>query len=349
MQFYVALLFLSTGLALRLIQDSEHPTRENTCTEKGIRHDELIPVDEDVDPLAFGMGDVIANCGVVSNFCVTDGVFSPGGDCVSWATFANGNPGPSFSVQCHNKCVLDVFLGDAQSCLYWFFDLETNTCFTCKNGGEIKICPDGGICGGVMGDVAACGGTNAAAVGDPHVTNLAGEHFDILATGHFTFLQLWKEKQPLYTLEGSIKRIGESCTQTFIDYISLSGSAVREKTKHDIVEVKPSSNGLLVALHGKWQEHNVLPHSPFIYALQKSVHFRIELAQLKVSVDEHWGWKYLNLNFHSLQLLVKARPDLHFGGLLAFDDHAEASKPSNGCANFRKEEQGDTLLSSIAM
>lgn len=69
-----------------------------------------------------------------------------------------------------------------------------------------------------------------SAVGDPHLTSVTGETFDLWKTGWSTFVQIPKDAQgnrALLILTGNVKSHGSHrCAPTFLEELQISGSSV---------------------------------------------------------------------------------------------------------------------------
>jgi len=185
--------------------------------------------------------------------------------------------------------------------------------------------------------------------GDPHVVNMAGEKFDIEALGKVVLLNLTstEHSEVVLNLSASIERIGQQCRQTFVRNMSIGGAWMSNGELH----LKANSEETL----GKALEvcERGLCSSAQLYTgsfrdgfdpQSRSMTIKVRQLALVVTVAQHWGWNYLNLNVHNLTGIK----NVAFGGLLGFDDHTAASKsPSDCSAEFLTEQTSSMLLSSL--
>ena len=78
-------------------------------------------------------------------------------------------------------------------------------------------------------DSSACEETNpVSAIGDPHVTSVTGEKFDLWKTGWSLFVQIPKDIQPelvpgLFVAENVVPYDGDKCASSILQNVQISG------------------------------------------------------------------------------------------------------------------------------
>lgn len=188
--------------------------------------------------------------------------------------------------------------------------------------------------------------------GDPHVTNLAGEKFDILQVGAFDLLSLNHKStlpQILNPLREWLLQIKifvtetdpTNCLEKYIQNATLTGSWVRHMG-YDKIDIRANPFSLEVGLNGKWQNVSNLTPGPLTSNDLKLLDVQFPNLQLRVDIENFhkaskndWqkatrplGWSFLNLRFRGLQDLDK---DFSIHGLLGDDDHTYAASKPQGC------------------
>jgi len=158
---------------------------------------------------------------------------------------------------------------------------------------------------------------------DPHVKNFLGESFDILALGEMKLLHLKREKDTVLQINGTIKRLGGLCRQTFISHSSFDGSWVPSK-----FEIVPGKGGLEIC-----QSSICAPASNRFKSQLKvesgKVFINFEHVSIEVTQDAHWGWDFLNIEVGNLH---KLKENIEVGGLLGKDDHKNVELAPAGCS-----------------
>lgn len=142
-------------------------------------------------------------------------------------------------------------------------------------------------------------------IGDPHLTNMHGEHFDIYLPGVVTLLQLPQKARPdnaLLTVEADAKPVGDVCS-VFFQAVNISGSWTNQSTP---IQFLANPQGTPRDMNWKqWM--------------------RFGTVDLKV-VYRNKGFGYLNVHAKLLG---------HFGygvgGLLGSDDNAVAKARPRQC------------------
>jgi len=212
-----------------------------------------------------------------------------------------------------------------------------------------------------------CATTNLG--GDPHVTNIKGESFDILQAGTFKMLSL-QSRAPASTeifleVNTKISRLGEECSEAYIEQISLSGSWL-SKMGYNLVEIRGKPNFIEIGLNGKWYS----AHSPRF--TPNFTHFRastpkliqIQLHAIAINVDilnfkkkssrdyqasaNKLGWSFLNMEFFGLKRFIKKNP-AEAQGLLGNEDHKNAARAPPGCTKFLEDQDAMPFLSHIVL
>lgn len=179
-------------------------------------------------------------------------------------------------------------------------------------------------------------GNRARASGDPHCTNLRGEHFNVYSVGEVEFITVprvgearGKDLKVVATLAAVTPK---PCAPTFIRMVSISGGLLGGAPA---LNVSVNSNGVsfnnewMDALTGDTQHQRA---SLYNMSLRTSLDGKTTLVQvhvqaLKLSIrlmDEG------NLNFG-----IKGLDSLGdtVGGLLGLDPHASVVNPLPGCAD----------------
>jgi len=169
----------------------------------------------------------------------------------------------------------------------------------------------------------ACGGgvstERASAVGDPHLSNMAGEHFDIYQPGNFTLLQVPRRPgapgATLLRVEADARRMGDVCSLYF-QAVNISGTWTNQS--------KPI---IFVAnAHG----------SPDGMKYNHWMHFGP--VELKVMYRKK-GVEFLNIYAKSV-----GRTGYAVGGLLGSDDHTAVSIRPRQCSHSARH----AVLMSVA-
>jgi hypothetical protein len=162
--------------------------------------------------------------------------------------------------------------------------------------------------------------SEASGVGDPHLVNMRGEHFDIYEPGNVTLVQLPQRAEPesvLLLVEADARRVGGPCS-VFFQVLTISG-----KWTNQSEPIRFLAN-----------PHGTPPGMPWKQWM------RFGRVGLKV-VHRKKDVEYLNIYVQNLGLTGYA-----VGGLLGGDDHmAVATRPQH-CSRSRGHEAA--LTSSIA-
>jgi len=162
-----------------------------------------------------------------------------------------------------------------------------------------------------------------SAAQDPHVKNFLGESFDILALGEMKLLHLKREKDTVLQINGTIKRLGGLCRQTFISHSSFDGTWVPSK-----FEIVPGKEGLEIC------ESSICAPASTRFKSQLKVEsgkvfINFEHVSIEVTQDAHWGWDFLNIEVGNLH---KLKENIEVGGLLGKDDHKNVELAPAGCS-----------------
>jgi len=169
-------------------------------------------------------------------------------------------------------------------------------------------------------------GDDVKAHGDPHVQNLLGEKFDILALGEMNLLNVENKGTSFLKVNGTIARVGGQCEQTFISELKFSGSWVQKS-----VRVKAGLKGLEICESLTCIDASFYPGSEQIKVISGKLSMQVDEVPISVEQASHWGWNYLNMGIKNLHSL-KAR-NFDILGLLGTDSHENASRPPLGCSN----------------
>lgn len=152
-------------------------------------------------------------------------------------------------------------------------------------------------------DIAA-GAGDASAVGDPHLTNVDGEKFDLMQPGRHLLVQIPRfHENSMLRVDAEAQRFGGKCADLYFQVLNITGSWVDAK-----------------------QQGGFHYHARDVES-QPPLWERFGNAQLKVAHGRTLeGTTYLNLYVRDLH-----RTRYPIGGLLGDDDHTEAATPPEGC------------------
>merc|ERR1719230_654156 len=223
------------------------------------------------------------------------------------------------------------------------------------------------------------------AVGDPTMTNMAGETYFLDQTGTFSLLRAVEKKtsEELLSLQADIVEaklpfqiFKDPCAPAYIQKISLQGAWVKEDGKMDydtnetlrkISEVQvranpwlPKEQALEIGFDNEWRKAAQFFNYSYIKAEKgKWAETTISLHGLQVVVqlvtlssDAPWekpykGYNYLNAFIKGAQ---ESRQSLDFTGLLAFDSVKQRGRPSGCSHSFEREaEEHDRTLSTVTI
>jgi len=145
-------------------------------------------------------------------------------------------------------------------------------------------------------------------IGDPHLTNIYGERYDLYRTGVNVLLRIpstsYRKGRMLLRMEAESRHIGTECSETYFQIVKISGPWTNRSGTLKVFAKK--SEGTPNQM--KWRRFG-----------------KIELKVAHGKTGE--GVEYLNVFAKHL-----GRAGFPVGGLLGGDDHTEAaSRPSN-CA-----------------
>jgi len=149
-------------------------------------------------------------------------------------------------------------------------------------------------------------GGEAGATGDPHLTNVYGERFDLYRPGVHVLLQVPRTATPPETLllvQADAQRLGAACTDMYFQVIKISGTWTNQTSPLQFSARADAT-------------------------LRNMIWTRFGTIDLKVKMGQTTGGiNYLNIFAKHLR-----HSGYHFGGLLGDDDHMEVSSPSTECA-----------------
>jgi len=186
--------------------------------------------------------------------------------------------------------------------------------------------------------------------GDPHVTTVAGEKFDIVVEGQHTLLDLSQESDKLLTVQVALeKKDSASCEDLYINDVFVSGKwlglskslQINAGALHDLdVPLR------LRAADGAWQNYedagDSITLSPAEGPYPEAVAYKMNLAQdafhkagfevrfdpIKMQVYHAVAEDIAWLDVHLMGL---SELDMDIGGLLGFDDHTAAATLPKAC------------------
>jgi hypothetical protein len=145
-----------------------------------------------------------------------------------------------------------------------------------------------------------------SAVGDPHLSNVLGQRFDLMKPGKHVLINIprGRSKNVMIRVEAEAQQVGETCGDMYFQELNVTGSWVEEK----------HAGGLRFQAQGAHDEN------PRWQKFGK--------VQMKVAHGHtQQGTQYLNFYVKHL-----GHAGLAVGGLLGEDDHQEAATPSAECA-----------------
>jgi uncharacterized coiled-coil protein SlyX len=182
--------------------------------------------------------------------------------------------------------------------------------------------PEGGGQEGEL-DGAAQGheDTLMSAAGDPHLSNLRGEHFDLYQPGLFTLLQLPPQAQPggtLLLLEADAQRIGDECS-IYFQAVTISGAWTNQSSPIQFTANPPS------ATHGlKWKQW-------------------MRFGTVDVKVARH----VKGVEFINVYAKLVGKGGYEIGGLLGGDDHTTVATRPPHCSHRRSAELIASAVSEV--
>mmetsp|Transcript_62204 Transcript_62204/g.165542 ORF Transcript_62204/g.165542 Transcript_62204/m.165542 type:complete len:357 (+) Transcript_62204:105-1175(+) len=144
-------------------------------------------------------------------------------------------------------------------------------------------------------------------VGDPHLTNMYGEHFDLYRSGVNVLLQIprWTgAEQTLLRLEADARRMGGACSDVYFQIVKISGHWTNQTAPLEFFassDDKPN--------HMEWTRFG-----------------KVELRVVNGTTRQ--GTKYLNVFAKNL-----GNAGYAVGGLLGGDSNTEAATPDQKCTN----------------
>jgi len=219
---------------------------------------------------------------------------------------------------------------------------------------------DGGNFNPDPSESKGCKRLDSTAEGDPHITNIMGVKFDILALGSFSFLDISSKSKILTSrlnmlkVEGMITRVTSDCHQTFIERLSLSGNWIMKMLNSSMLEIRavanvPLEDALeLSSSEGIWKSFSYFSKILDMKLKDNKIFIRRTIG-VEVSVDQHWGWNYLNLAIKDLDLVYNENFDVR--GLLIQDDFTAAATAPSDCLSFSQvaKSNGPSFFSSVEL
>jgi len=164
----------------------------------------------------------------------------------------------------------------------------------------------------------------SSAVGDPHLQNVHGERFDLMAPGSHILINIprgERDDKILLRVQANARRLGRKCMDMYFDTVNVTGS---------------------------WAEASQAGGYHFS-ASQSEVDFpgwvvfgKVELKIVRGHTDG--GLPYLNVYVKHL-----GQAGAVVGGLLGEDDHTDVSTPEAQCMNVLSLEKGARQYSSVSL
>jgi len=157
-----------------------------------------------------------------------------------------------------------------------------------------------------------------SATGDPHLSNIRGEHFDIYQPGNMTLIHVPRHSEPARTLllvEADAQRMGDACL-VYFQGVTISGLWTNQsKPIQFLASPRDTPEGRT------WKEWR-----------------QFGSIDLKV-VRRTKGVDYLNIYLRNV-----GRTSYEVGGLLGLDDHSTVAQMPRQCAH----RHAAMLVSSVA-
>jgi len=153
--------------------------------------------------------------------------------------------------------------------------------------------------------ICVCSEPPVRAVGDPHMTNIFGQRFDLQMPGTHVLVRVPKDAEHdglLLKIACEVKRMSASCADMYIQRLNLTGAWLEEKGTPMLTFSAQSGE-----VKKQWQKIG-----------------RIEVKVVRGATKE--GVKYLNMFTKHL-----GKTGLRVGGLLGEDDHTTAATPMADC------------------
>jgi hypothetical protein len=147
-----------------------------------------------------------------------------------------------------------------------------------------------------------------AAIGDPHLTNVYGQRFDLMRPGQYVLIHIPRGapvENTLLRVEADARRLGGACADLYFQEMNVTGAWVNAQY----------AGGLHFEAH-KGPD-------------KKTSWVTIGRVQIKVA-HGHTQHGILYLNFYVKHL---GNAGFDVGGLLGEDDHLEAATPSKACSH----------------
>jgi len=146
-------------------------------------------------------------------------------------------------------------------------------------------------------------------MGDPHLTNMYGERYDLYQTGVQVLLQIPRKnflgpRRTLLRLEADARRIGSVCSDVYFQVVKISGHWTNQTAPLEFFassDDKPN--------HMEWTRFG-----------------KVELRVVNGTTRQ--GTKYLNVFAKNL-----GNAGYAVGGLLGGDSNTEAATPDQKCTN----------------
>lgn len=186
--------------------------------------------------------------------------------------------------------------------------------------------------------------------GDPHMTNVKGEKFDIFRTGNIVLLQVPQAVREVTSTELQVvanimPMRNLTCSPIFIGMVEVSGSLLGGATIQIAPDQSKPHRPILVAsntdaerkLFGNVSLSNTRNHNLVVTVSTADATAQITVWQrIKPKYDFH----YLDIEATGIEAF-----GTDIGGMLGYDSHADISKKRPECYN-RKEANQQQLISN---
>ena len=147
----------------------------------------------------------------------------------------------------------------------------------------------------------------ANAVGDPHLTNVLGQRFDLTQPGKHVFILIPKgadAQDTLLRVDADIEHIGNACADMYIQYLNITG---------------------------KWADEQRIGGYHY-YAQEDAGRMATNWMHVgEVDLKVVWGHTIEGIKYMNLFAKKLGHTGFPVGGLLGEDDHTIASSPNPSC------------------
>lgn len=185
------------------------------------------------------------------------------------------------------------------------------------------------------------GSLEPSAVGDPHVTNVDGQRFDIMRTGVHSLIEIPRGKGSELIVKGRIERVPSACKVMYIRQVSVSGSLLKADYEFSVnpsYDEQDTTSPRFFYRSGNYTTSNphefekvvdssevqmrMRPKSPW-YPIKTNVKIALLVGPAAVFVDFNMNAgvhsDHFDLDASKLGLIAERN---NIGGLMGIDDHS---------------------------